>query len=300
VRRSRFATHLSCELGPTVGSGAALDEALESIRAAARRLDAVYVRLEPVGKVTEHELARGGCEPMPVGASVRHRMTSIVDLTLDESDLWSRMKKGHRRAVQAAQRRNVRCREGTSDADIEHFLRMVHETEARARFRAPRDEYFRLMIPTLSRSGSGSLYLAEVEGEPVAGSIVLKLGLTWYGAYAAAHRGSKAKGDAGVALDWHVLLLGKASGATRFDFWGVSPPDRDPDSWAAFSRYKRAFGGSDVARVGTWVMPIRRCRYLGAKAAWRMRTHAAPTLKSLKRTVRHFSRRARRGLLLIM
>jgi lipid II:glycine glycyltransferase (peptidoglycan interpeptide bridge formation enzyme) len=49
--------------------------------------------------------------------------------------------------------------------------------------------------------------------------------------------------------------------------FGVSPANQPNHRWAGFSKFKRSFGGYEVAYGGTWEKPIKQVRYSALKFA---------------------------------
>jgi len=124
---------------------------------------------------------------------------------------------------------------------------------------------------TLFGLQAASLYLAEVEGQSVAGVIAFESPTTGYYAHAADDPERSRQIVAAAPLAWQIVLDCRAEGRTTFDFWGVIPDDSVDHPWAGFSRFKKTFGGRLVTRPGTFDLPLRPWRYRAYRAAREMR-----------------------------
>jgi len=50
-------------------------------------------------------------------------------------------------------------------------------------------------------------------------------------------------------LHYEAMLRAKARGHAWYDFYGIAPQDRPDHPWAAFSAFKRKFGGLELRFV---------------------------------------------------
>jgi len=94
------------------------------------------------------------------------------------------------------------------------------------------------------------LYLAEFEGEIIAGIIVTFFGdmaIYYFGASGNAHRNVMAP----YLLQWVAMRFAKARGIKWYDFLGIAPLDENGEvdekhAWAGVTEFKRKFGGVTV------------------------------------------------------
>ncbi len=173
-----------------------------------------------------------------------------------ESELWANLKSGARQNIRKAQRNDVRVRVGSSASDVAAF-RSLHVSLRKTKYRmlAQPTRFFDALV---SHFGPDNLrvILADIDGEVVAGILLLRHGLTAYYKFNA----STERGLADRANDlvmWTALLEAQRWGCDRFDF-GVSDLDQP-----GLIRYKRKYA-SDEAEVsilkhdGIPVRPIGR------------------------------------------
>lgn len=264
IKQSGFA-YLYCQQGPTFSGHGQMEQATKNwrrpVHQQASNFD--FVRLEPVGEVTAAELRAVGAVPT-VELNPAH--TVVVDLKLSEDELRHNLTSGHRNAINGAERRGLKFREGQAD-EVETLISLIKQTGRRKGFSPHPDHYYRKMAEVLMPLGAAKLYLAETEGRPVAASIAFDYHGQRIYAHAAADPSAR-KLQAAVPLVWHMMMQAKEAGMTSFDLWGVAPEDAGPNHpWAGFSQFKRAFGGREVERLGTWDLPLKPMKYRAYLAA---------------------------------
>jgi Acetyltransferase (GNAT) domain len=254
--------------GPQVADPAALADALRPAARLAAGLGCAFVQLEPG--------SRADLDPAQCGARrVRARQpehTWVLDLDVDEATLRAGQTKGHRSSINAAERKGISFETASAPADVDRFLALLHETNARTRMPIYADPYYRAIAQELLPTKEATLYYAMYEGRTVAAAIVIDFGDTRYYAYAASSSAPELRRLSPAApLVWRAVLDARSAGKTRFDFWGVAPPDQPGHPWSGFTQFKRAFGGSLVTRAGTWDLPVRSWRYRAWSAVQALR-----------------------------
>ena len=257
VTKGRGVHYLYAAYGPSVVSKDGLVGALASLKAAAKVLDLDFVRCEPIG-VTDEVVAQSGLRRVKM---IQPQHSLIVDLTQDEEQLRAALSSSHRNTINGAERRELTLRSSTDMADLDSFLELTHAT-ARDRGILPHpDSYYRTMLEVLMPLGAAKLFLAEHEGRPVSVSIALD----YEGTRGYAHTGNDPEARklrATAPLVWAMMLDAKQQGMARFDLWGIAPEGAPKGhSWAGFTEFKRAFGGTEVAYSGTWELPLKQAKY---------------------------------------
>jgi len=274
--RGRGITYVYLPYGPALEHPDRLGDAIDAIRASGAELGADFVRVEPDLEVASgREAAAAEAVLAARGAarvrSVQPRHTLVLDLRRTEEELRAELLSGRRRSINAAARKGVSIRRTREPREVEEFLRLIRMTGERNRFDPHPDEYYRTVCTTLFGLQVASLYLAEVEGQSVAGVIAFESPTTGYYAHAADDPERSRQIVAAAPLAWQIVLDCRAEGRTAFDFWGVIPDDSVEHPWAGFSRFKKTFGGRLVTRPGTFDLPLRPWRYRAYRAAREMR-----------------------------
>lgn len=271
--------------GPLADSLAAFDAALESLTALARRCGAVFVRVEPVAAgLTVADagsvLRSRGLRPAP--ANLQPELSWIVDLDRDFKDVLADMKPVNRNLYRNIHKKGVTFRSSQDPAEISVLLKFLHLTAARNGFKPQSDEYLSQVARSLMPAGAATLFIAELEGEPIAAALAYDSADTRTYAHAAlddTHR----KLSAGIPLLVTLMADAKEKGLQHVDLWGVAPADQPDHKWAGFTAFKKSFGGREIAYPGTWDLPVKKLRY----GAYQLARKAAQSARRGLRTARH-------------
>ena len=264
IRQVGVFRRLYVPYGPQASDTDALCAALRVAFACARVHGCHFVQFEPL---TSASLDPRRCRAHRV-RSRQAEYTRVIRLNVDEAELRAALSKGHRSAITAAARKGVVVEPSASRTALDDFLAMMRETSARTGMPRHGDEYYRAIVDELTPTGEATLYAARHGDRTIGASIVLDFGTTRYYAFAGSASDDEArKLGPGPPLVWRTLLDARAAGKTRFDFWGIAPPDEEPGHpWTGFSAFKRSFGGEVVRRTGTWDLPVRAAPY----TVWRV------------------------------
>lgn len=255
--------------GPLADSLEAFDAALASLTRLAAACGAVFVRLEPVSAgfsaaEAESVLRSRGLRPAP--ANLQPELSWIVDLDRDFKDVLADMKPVNRNLYRNIHKKGVKIRSSQDPEEITVLLKFLHLTAARNGFKPQSDEYLSQVARSLMPAGAATLFIAELDGEPIAAALAYDSADTRTYAHAAlddAHR----KLSAGIPLLVTLMADAKERGLQHVDLWGVAPADEPDHKWAGFTAFKKSFGGREVAYPGTWDLPVKKLRYGGYQLA---------------------------------
>jgi lipid II:glycine glycyltransferase (peptidoglycan interpeptide bridge formation enzyme) len=185
--------------------------------------------------------------------------TLLIDLRPGEDELLASMKAKTRYNVRLAGRREVRVRVGGSDA-LPLFYEMYAETSRRDDFIIRPFAYYQDAWGAFIEAGLACLFVAEYEGEPLAGLIAFRFGQrAWYmyGASTGKHRNLMPN----HLLQWEAIRWARSEGCIVYDMWGA--PDvlsEDDPMWGVY-RFKEGFGGQFVRHIGAYDYPVSRPLY---------------------------------------
>jgi lipid II:glycine glycyltransferase (peptidoglycan interpeptide bridge formation enzyme) len=253
VRRAGPVRYLYLPFGPSVRGPAALDGAVASAAARARRLGCAFVRFEP-GRVGAGSVAATGARRV---RSRQYEHTLVLALDGDEAALRKRVKSGHRSAINSAAKRGLSFDRTSDPGRMPEFVRLLRDTERRADFFSYEDPYFEAIAAELMPSGNATLYFAVAEGRSVAAALVFDFGETRYYGYGAMDSSARRLSPQ-VPLVWRAILDARERGQAHFDMWGVAPPGASPDHpWSGITYFKSAFGGEPQSYAGTWELTVR-------------------------------------------
>lgn len=262
----------------------ALDALVRSIRAAAA--GAFVLKCDPAiepgsaeAKALEHagfaiatEAGFGGVQPKAV---------MVLDLEPTEDELLANFHSKWRYNVRVAERKGVEIARAGRD-ELPAFYELLVETAKRDRFLIRGRSYFETLFDELEPAGAIAMFLARVDGQPIAGALCMGFGprLTYvYGASSNERRNVMPN----HLMQWHMIRWAKDNGYAIYDFRGVSPVrDGKPveEHLAGLNRFKEGFGARYVEYAGTYDLPLRALVY----RAWRLGAPLAiETLKRIRR-----------------
>lgn len=259
--------------GPVAESLEAFDGALAELRSLARECGAAFIRLEPVragfdAAEAQAVLRQRGMQPAPVNQ--QPELSWIVDLEGDFKDVLAGMKPTNRNLYRNIHKKGVTFRASQDPAEISILLDFLHMTAARNGFKPQSDEYLTQVARSLMPAGAATLFIAELDGGPIAAALAYDSADTRTYAHAAlddTHR----KLSAGIPLLVTLMADAKEKGLKYVDLWGVAPEGQPDHKWAGFTAFKKSFGGREVAYPGTWDLPVNKLRYGAYQLARKLR-----------------------------
>jgi lipid II:glycine glycyltransferase (peptidoglycan interpeptide bridge formation enzyme) len=232
--------------------------ALESLRVKAEDLNCDFVRVEPTGNVTPEDLEKFGATKI---ADAEPSTTLILDLTKSLDELRTGLGKTHRNKINTTAKRGIEVEKTTSLNTTKSFLRLMHDTDRRAKIKNHPDWYFEKMAHSLIEQGAASYYVATVEDTPASISLIYDWGDTRYYAYTGNDQVLNRQYNAGISNLWQMIVDAKADGRKYFDFWGIAPEGAVNHPWAGLTEYKKSFGGEIVSNIGTYDIVINKSKY---------------------------------------
>ena len=259
LEKGKLNSRLYAPYGPIADSPEALSAAISSLRAEARRLGAAFIRVEPTGSVTADALPALGLLRVE---RKQPEHTQRVDLTRPFDEVLKDMRGTNRNLHRNYAKKGLSVRKSDDPADIEHLIRLLGEVSDRTGMHAHESDYLRTQAKVLVPTGDASIYLVELEGEPlpIAASLVYDDATCRYYGHAAANTEHR-KLSPGLILVTQMMEDAQAEGRKAFDLYGVVPPELTDHAWAGFSKFKRSFGGEQIDYNGTWELPIKKLNY---------------------------------------
>ncbi|MBC8248498.1 MAG: peptidoglycan bridge formation glycyltransferase FemA/FemB family protein [Anaerolineales bacterium] len=243
-----------------------LQRVLATLEDVARRNHAIFVKIDP--DVCLEDIAHPSAQVITAlerrgwrlsSEQIQFRNTILFDLTREEDELLKAMKSKTRYNVRLAERRGVKVRLGGL-ADLPLFYEMYIETSARDEFVIRPFVYYRDDWQAFIEANLAQLFIAEYEGQPLAGLILFRFGKkVWYmyGASRDLHRNLMPN----YLLQWEAMRWAKAQGYTVYDMWGAPDvPDESDPLWGVY-RFKEGFGGQFVRHIGAYDYPVSRFLY---------------------------------------
>lgn len=257
--QGRLNTRLYVPYGPTFADQASLRAALYDLRAVGRRLGVTLIRVEPTSPSARPLLKRLGFVRRSRG-DIQPQITRVIDLSPTEEQIIAQMKKNTRPRVRNYKKKNIRIRKSSDPQEVEILFGLLEAVSERNDVTLHSKDYYRTLAEALLPLGSAALFIAEVEGQPVAASLAFDSSDTRIYAHTAADDNYR-RLHVGTALVGAMIMDAKRAGLTHFDLFGITDSD-DPDHpWAGFTKFKEDFGGEVVEYAGTWELPLNKVTY---------------------------------------
>lgn len=234
-----------------------MGELLVGVRRIARQNKAIFLKIDPDIEAGDEAVVTAlrelGFRPNERGANFEGVQPKFVmRLALDKSldDLLAAMHQKWRYNIRLAERKGVTVRVG-GRADLRPWYQVLLETAARDRFLVRSYEYFEQIWEHLVERGYARLFLAEYQGELIAGTLAFLFGdKCWYiyGASSNEHRNVMPN----YLLQWEMIKWAKASGCALYDFRGVSGDLNPNNPLYGLYRFKQGFGARLVEFIGEY------------------------------------------------
>ena len=247
-------TYFYAPRGPVIGEpdSPAMTVLLNFIKAEARKRGAFMLKVEP--SVADDDarwlvaLQKHGFQPTPYASHVRHEW--VLDLRPDEKTLLAGMKEKWRYNIRLAGRKGVTVRRGQGSVDLDTFYRIYQTTSERDQFFIHDKGHYEDVMRLFSEGDRAALFLAEYEGEAIAGIIVLTYGhWSWYMYGASSNEQRNLMPN--HLLQWNGMQWARAHGCWYYNFRGI--PDvleEGQELWGVYV-FKRGFGGYAIRSLET-------------------------------------------------
>jgi hypothetical protein len=167
--------------------------------------------------------------------------TYLVDLSLPLELIWNKIRKGARRAIRSAQKKNVKCVEGNSKDDFECFTDLYIETWRRSG-KNVKPKNFWERYKTLIEKDMCKLFLAIYNNKKVAGLLLVynnEIGIYYSGA--SSEEGFKCY--ANDLLHWNAITFCKNRGLKYYDLLGVECNPKEGTKQYSLKQFKGKWGG---------------------------------------------------------
>jgi peptidoglycan pentaglycine glycine transferase (the first glycine) len=239
-----------------------LGEAIAAVREALTRERCASLLCDPEAPddpFVREILARSGVRASPV--FVQPRRTLLLNLSRENEDLLSSMRKKTRQYIHKAERAGVVTEE---TRDLDRFLKVLTAVAARDRFSTHSREYFERLLAAFG--DRAHVMLARVGDEDAGALLLVRMAdRAWelYGGWSGAH----AEARPFYLLKWRAMLRMRQLGVRRYDMYGLAEGADDP--LAGVENFKRGYGGEIATWIGALETPVRPLLYplwqLGAR-----------------------------------
>lgn len=214
-------------------------EEMRELLSVAEQAGCGWIRIEPeTQEVLDQWKAETGVQIVKAPHDMQPRENLVIDVTVSEEELLSRMKSKVRYNVRLAEKKGVRVLATREQKYQKAFFNLIEATADRQGIRAHPKNYYEKMLQVFPEEKL-TLYAAEYEGEVLAVNLVLFSGDTatyLHGGTSDHHREVMAP----VLLQWEQIQEAKRRGCHWYDFGGVSL-QTELAAWAGITRFKIGF-----------------------------------------------------------
>lgn len=199
--------------------------------------------------------------------------TLILDLTKSNEELLLKMKQKGRYNIKVAEKNKVSVQK---TMDLENFYSLYSSTGKRHKITFRSKEYFQNLLDILGPKGYCDLFesYAEIEGSKtvLAAAICTYFddkAIYMFGASSDEHKNLMAP----YKMQWEMIAEAKKRKCKTYDFFGIAPDDNPRHSWAGVTRFKKQFGGEEIAIYGSYDKVYKPLEYQVFKLAEKIRRH---------------------------
>lgn len=275
---------LYCPRGPLVAGpdAPALAALLEEAHALARKEHMVVLRLET--NITEDDPRKDdwmaayralGFRTNPI--AVHGRRSWVLDLRPDLDTLFASFRKAWRQDIHIAERRGVVVREAENDADFDAYYQLLQRTSKRANFFIHNKEHHREMLRLFSQTGDAVLYLAELDGKPIAAKMLIRFGDWCFDMFGATTDNDPSLPKTHL-LQFRCLQWAKEHGCLFFDFRTIPEVLKPGEEMWGVYQFKKGFGGFSRLHLPTLDYVYRPLSY----TIWRRSAQIRRLLRRIK------------------
>lgn len=177
----------------------------------------------------------------------------VLDIGPDEGTLLKNMRKTTRNLVRRAIKDQVTITFGTDASDVDQFIALHKETEARHQFVAYSADLFKAQVEAFSPDHQVSVLRADHQEQTLAAAIIM-----YYGDMASYHHGAslQSKVPAAYLVQWEAILEAKRRGCTTYNFWGITESEDKKHPFYGLSYFKKGFGGRVVHLLPCQDLPL--------------------------------------------
>lgn len=259
--------------GPAVIEAARI-QLLDALERRARAGGGLVIRIEPNARVGDEWPAFFEGRGFVHGKPVQPQATQLLNIDLDPEPLKASFKPKTRYNLNLAERKGVRV---IGSKDVATFARLAVETAKRQGIHLPGVAYYQAALDLFAPRDDVRLYLAEHEGDTLAGIMVFRFGKTATYLFGGS---TDRKRDLmpNYLLHWQAILDFRSLGCDTYDWWGIPEEPAADHPWFGLYRFKTGFGGKTVRFVGLYERVLRPTPFRVEQRLQRLKTRLRPPI----------------------
>lgn len=236
------------------GARPALPEKIESFLAQVGKIaqseQSIFFRIDRADLASETAAHDAVAAHGRIGRPIQPQRTVALDLSKPEDRLLLAMHEKTRYNIRLAEKKGVMVKKvlrRNTKEDFEIFWNLLQITARRNKFHTHGRKHYELLMETRSPHFSNEFFFAEYQGKPIAAALMNfyqpAFGVPGVVTYLHGASANEARSImAPYALHWHIALEAKQRGFGWYDLWGI-----DEKKWPGLTRFKRGFGGDEIA-----------------------------------------------------
>jgi len=269
--------------GPELPDDVPFQDALEEMAKCLKKKlpkDTVFVRFDPPWLLESDSQSTMPPSFIRAEADIQPPDSVILDLTQPMDSIIENMKPKWRYNCKLALKKGIKVKQAEKN-EIDIFYKLLKETSKRDRIAIHSFEYYKGLFYGNCNTPEIRLYLAEHEGDVLAGIVTLFHGPDAVYLYGASSDKKRNLMPA-YALQLKAIEDAKNYGCKKYDFFGIPPGDDMSHSMAGLYQFKTGFGGKIIHRPGSWDFPFHYIIYRVFRIAENMRSNFKKLKKKSK------------------
>jgi lipid II:glycine glycyltransferase (peptidoglycan interpeptide bridge formation enzyme) len=170
----------------------------------------------------------------------------ILDASQSEDALLKGMRKNTRYALRKAEKDGIVVTQSASMADFDIFWDIYMKTAERQQFTPYSKKYLYNEFSTFIDDGHAAMFFGKYKDVCISTAFIVYTANS--GFY---HHGASIHEFPGISaselIQWEAIREAKRRGCSEYNFWGVVPESATSHPWHGLSKFKRGFGGHELA-----------------------------------------------------
>jgi peptidoglycan pentaglycine glycine transferase (the first glycine) len=239
---------------------------LAEVKKLAQKHQAIFLKVDPDIPVEnidwQEAFQREGFKCVETGEGfdgVQPKYVFRLDISPDEEELMASFQQKTRYNIRLSARKGVQIVLGTKE-DLPTFYQVLKETCERDQFLVRSYQYFEDLFDCLTPPGYTRLFLAKLDGQIIAGTLLLKIGdKAWYLYGASSNTARNTMPN--YLIQWEMIKWSKRQGCTLYDFRGVPGNLTEDNPLYGLYRFKKGFNGTYTEFMGEYDLVYRPFLY---------------------------------------
>ena len=248
------------------GKYKAINDLKQGLKELAKRKKSLVFKADPAINARDADFIgnaeKAGFEIIDTGkdfGGVQPKFVYILNIKdKTPEDVFEKFHSKTRYNIRLSSRKGVTVRVGGYD-DIPCFYEILKETAKRDNFAVRTPEYFRDMYKIMAPENL-RLYIAELDGRIIAGTIAIYFKNTVYYLYGASSNQNR-NTMPNYLLQWEMIKWAIEKKCETYDFMGISGDDDPSNPLYGLYKFKRGFSGETIEYIGELEMVFNPFMY---------------------------------------